>query len=178
MSSGQLLLTLGALILLSTSILNVNKNFTHIDTSLIQNKSRLEALSLLSSYIEQSSQFLFDETVADTASEKKLSDFTEPGYLGFDGDDNGEVDDFDDFDGLTVADTGRSGVIFNVSYKVEYVKLSSHKIIPSSSKEYHKRMTISIYDSYNPPLIYKETSSGKVKDTLSVSFVHSYWFYN
>jgi len=177
--SGQTLLTLGALILLSITVLNVNRNFGQIDTSLTQDKCKLEALSILSSYVEQSSQFPFDEAMTDTTSGKDLAYFSANNDLGFDADDLGIIDDFDDYNGQVIADTGRSGVIYNVSFEVVYSKFLAGKMVKeTASKTYHKRMTISIYDKYDPPLIYKEQGGSKIKDTLQVEFTHSFWFYN
>jgi len=178
MNTGQTLITLGALILFSIAAFNINKTLTHCDISLAQNRYRLEALSLLTSYIEQTAQYFFDEASTDTSSGKNLADFTAPAYLGFDANDNGILDDFDDFNGYVKADTGRSGVVYSDSFHIEYVKLQGNSVVPSGTKEYHKRMTIYITDSYDPPLLYKYVNSQKVRDTLKVSFVHSYWFYN
>lgn len=179
MSSGQTLLTLGALILLSISVLNVNRNFGQIDTSLTQNKCKLEALSLMSSFIEQASQYPFDEAMTDTTSGKDLADFVSNHDLGFDADDAGVIDDFDDYNGQVMPDTGRSGVIYNILFEVSYAKLVGGKMVKESvSKTYHKKMSIYVYDNYNPPLIYHEKGGYKVKDTLKVEFTHSFWFYN
>ncbi|MDZ7262129.1 MAG: hypothetical protein ONB05_08500 [candidate division KSB1 bacterium] len=178
MSTGQTLITLGALMLLSLTIFNVNKTLTHCDISLAQNRYRLEALSLLTSYIEQAALFFFYELSTDTSSEKNLQDFTLPDALGLETNDHGILDDFDDFNGYVKVDTGRSGVVYRDSFHVEYVKLQGSSIIASGNREYHKRMTIFITDAYDPPLLFKYLNGQKVRDTLKVSFVHSYWFYN
>jgi len=178
MNTGQILLTIGALVLLSLAIFNINNMLFHCDISLAENRYRLEALSLLTSYIEQASQYFFDETSTDTSSEKNLQDFTSLANFGFDENDYGEIDDFDDFHNYVKIDTGRSGVVYRNMFKVEYIKLVGNDIVVSSNKEYHKRMTIYITDDYNPPLIFKFVNGQKMKDTLSVSFIHSYWFYN
>jgi hypothetical protein len=185
MSTGQTLLALMALSLLSYTILNVNRSLMSIDTSLDQNRYRLEALSLATSYIEQTSQYFFDEVVADTNSVvNSVSDLTPVSSFGFDNNDyDSELgrnipDDFDDFNDYVKVDTGRSGVIYNVSFKVEYVKLQGSQIIPTTSKQYHKMMTIYVTDTYDPPLLYKYVGGKKVRDTLKISFIYSYWFYN
>jgi hypothetical protein len=179
MGTGQTLLTLGALMLLSFTVLNVNRNFGQIDTSLTQNKSRLEGLSILTSYMEQASQYPFDEAMTDTTGGKDLPDFSKNNELGFDADDAGVIDDFDDYSGQVIADTGRSGVIYNVSFDVSYSKFLAGKMVKETvSKTYHKRMTVCVYDKYDPPLIYKEKGGYKVKDTLKIEFTQSFWFYN
>lgn len=178
MSSGQIIITMGALILLSVAMLNVNRTLNHSDISLAQNRYRLEALSLLTSYIEQASQQFFDEASTDTSSAKNLADFSLPDNLGFESNDNQKIDDFDDYHNYTQLDTGQSGVIFQGKFIVEYVELSGTSVIISSQREYHKRMTIYITDAYTPPLLYKYENGNKIRDTLQISFVQSYWFYN
>jgi len=178
MNTGQTIITIGALTLLTFAAFNLNRMLSDSDISLAQNRYKLEALSLLTSYIEQSTLYFFDEASTDTSSQKLLADFTQPGSFGFDADDGGVIDDFDDYHGLALADTGRSGVIYNISFAVEYVTLQGNSIVPSTSRQYHKRMTISISDAYNPPLIYTYKNGAQTPDTLKLSFVYSYWFYN
>jgi len=179
MSTGQILLSLAALMLLSITVLNVNRNFGWVDNTLNQDKSRLEALSLMSSYVERTSQYLFDEAVTDTGVGKDLADFVKPNELGPDANDAGIIDDFDDFHGQVFTDTARSGVIYNIAFDVHYAKLVGKDILKDAmNKTYHKRMTVYVYDSYDPPFIYKNQNGNRVKDTLKVSFVRSYWFFN
>lgn len=178
MQTGQMLLTLGALVLLSMGILNLNRHLATSDIQLAQNRYRLEALSIMTSYVEQASQYFFDEVSTDTTSEKNLADFTAPNHLGFDPDDSSRVDDFDDFCNVTLIDTGNSGVVYKVMFQVDYVKLQGDSIVPSNQREYNKRMTISITDNYADPLLFKYVNGIKQRDTLRISVVNSYWFYN
>ncbi len=176
MGGAQTLLTIGALILLSVSIMNMNKSLGENDITLAQSRYRLEALSLLTSRIEQASQYYFDEASTDTSSEKEVTDFSV--HLGFETNDYGHIDDFDDFNGIVENDTGRSGVVYRVRYAVDYVTLSGNSVITSSARQYHKRMTIEVTDSYADPLLFRYLNGAKVRDTLKVSFIHSYWMYN
>ncbi len=178
MNTGQTMLTMGALILISIIILNFHRTTDEISTSLDFNRFRLEAMSILTSHIEQLSQYFFDEASTDTLNEKQLSDFVAPNLLGYDANDNNIIDDIDDFHGVTVADTGMSGVVYNVNYSVDYVRLQSNRLVHSSTRQYHKRVSIAISDAYNPPLIYRTENNAQIRDTLRVSFVVSYWFYN
>ncbi|MBD3288970.1 hypothetical protein GF337_09220 [candidate division KSB1 bacterium] len=178
MNTGQTLLTIGAMMILSLAVFNVNKMLLHCDFSLSENRYRLEAISLLTSYVEQTSQYFFDEASTDTTSQKNLEDFTPPDNLGFEYNDHGNIDDFDDLHQMVLIDTGRSGVIYRNYFQVDYVKLQGNNIVISNEREYHKRMTIFITDNYDTPLLYKYKNGAKVRDTLQVSFVHSYWFYN
>ncbi len=178
MNTGQILLTIGALMILSVAVFNVNKMLVHSDFLLSENRYRLEALSLLTSYVEQTSQYYFDEASTDSSSLKNLEDFTLPGNLGFEDNDLGEIDDFDDLNQVVRIDTGRSGVIYKIYFQIDYVTLQGNNIVSSNEREYHKQMMIYIMDNYDPPLICKYENGAKVRDTLRVSFVRSYWFYN
>ncbi len=185
MTTGQTLITILALALLSLAVLNINRGLSSHDISLAQNRYRFEALSIATSYIQQATQYYFDEAVADSNNTEKTNPntFTNPSSLGFEPDDSTafglEIDDFDDYNSIVRIDTGKSSVIYKVMFKVEYVNLGSDgKVAPVLSKTFHKRMTVMVCDVYDPPLIYRETSAGKVRDTVKISFVYSYWFFN
>jgi hypothetical protein len=178
MGTGQMMLTIGALALLSLAILNLNTNINNNDISLAQNRYRLEALSLITSYLEQATMYFFDEASTDTASAKLLTDFTHANNLGLEGTDSSQIDDFDDFNNMTRIDTGLSGIIYKVMFKVDYVQIVGDSIKTSGNREWNKRMTISVTDNFAEPVLYRNVSGDKVRDTLTVSFVNSYWFYN
>jgi hypothetical protein len=177
MHTGQILFTIAALGLLSLAILNLNTSINQNDVSLAQNRYRLEALSLINSYIEQASSLYFDEVTTDTTQDKDISTFsivlqTEPN-------DSGVFDDFDDYNNITKVDTGLSGVEYRVMFQVDYVTLTGDTVQHSGTRQWHKRMTISVTDNYpGEPLLYRNAGTEKVRDTLKVSFVNSYWFYN
>lgn len=64
---------------------------------------------------------------------------------------------------------------------MDYVNLSGNQIVAAGAKTYHKRMKIFVTDTTSAggePLFYRWQDGEKIKDTLSVSFVNSYWFYN
>ena len=177
MNTGQMLLTLGALGLLSLAVLNLNTSINENDVSLAQNRYRLEALSLISSYIEQASALYFDEVTTDTSHEKTLNHFSN--VLQTEANDSGRFDDFDDFNNYVTIDTGLSGVEYKVMFTVEYVDLHSDSLEHSHNREWHKLMTIAVTDNYpGEPLLYRTYGSEKTRDTLRVSFLNSYWFYN
>lgn len=164
--------------MLTMAIFNFNKIVVNYDSTLDQNRYRLEAMSLMTSYIEICNQYFYDEVSTDTSVEKTVANFTAPGNLGMDVNDGGVIDDFDDFHNQAIADTGGSGIVYNVSFNVQYAKIQNSQIVASAVREYSKRMTISVTDSYNPPLITKMTGAVSVRDTIRISFVYSYWFYN
>jgi hypothetical protein len=185
MTTGQTLITIAALALLSLAVLNINRSLSSHDISLAQNRYRLEALSIATSYIQQATQYYFDEAVADSNNTEKTNPdtFTDPSRLGLEPSDSTifgiEINDFDDYNSIVRIDTGKSGVIYKVMFRVEYVNLASNgKIVPVLGKTFHKRMTVMVTDVYERPLIYRETSAGRVRDTVKISSVYSYWFFN
>lgn len=178
MSTGQSFLTIGALMLIGTIILNFNRAINEIDSSLDYNRYRVEALSLLTSHIEQVSLYYFDECSTDTITAKRLNDFTLPNRLGFENNDNSVLDDLDDLSGTTVSDTGLSGVIYHVDYRVDYVTMQGNRFIISEARTYHKQVSIDVSDAYNPPMLCRSVNGEAVRDTLSVEIIVSYWFYN
>ncbi len=185
MTTGQTLITIMALALLSLAVLNINRGLSSHDISLAQNRYKLEALSIATSYIQQATQYYFDEAVADSNNTEKTNPdtFTDLSRLGLDPGDSTifgiEINDFDDYNSIVRIDTGKSGVVYKIMFKVEYVNLASNgNIVPASGKTFHKRMTVMVTDVYEPPLIYRETPAGRVRDTVKISSVYSYWFFN
>ena len=134
--------------------------------------------------MERASNHMFDEASNDTTKEyagNPPAECVPASKLGFD---NGEsiyddIDDFDDFVSLSpFIETGRSGVKYRMIFEVDYVNLSGGHFVHAANPTYNKRMKISIYDNYATPLLYKYNTTGMVKDTLSMSFVYSYWYKN
>ena len=178
MNLGQTFLTFGAFVILTAAILNFNRLIAESDVSLAQDRYRLEALSIANSYAEKAAQKYFDESTLNVNLEKNIANFSGPAELGADAGDNGEIDDFDDYHGITLLDTGRSSIAYRVSFEVDYVTLQGDSFVTSLTNQYHKRMTISIADAYADPYLYHYEGDIKVRDTLQVSFIQSYWFYN
>ena len=164
--------------LISTIMLNFNRSIGYIASSLDISRYRVEELSMLTSHIEQVSQYFFDETSTDTVTEKRIDDFTLPYNLGFEANDSSIFDDIDDLHGVTVVDTGLSGVVYHIDYSVDYVELQNKVFVHSDTREYHKRIAIAISDTFDPPLITKMQNGVDVRDTLEIEVVISYWFYN
>lgn len=181
MNTGQTIITLGALMFLGITVLNMNRSFSESDVSLLQNQYRMEALSLLNTYQAQTCTRFFDETCMSLNSDKRVNNFTAHNGLGMGAGDNGVPDDFDDYNNYAVTDTGASGMIYKIFFKVDYVNLSGNQIVAAGARTYHKRMKIFVTDTTGvgeEPLFYRWQDGDKIKDTLSVSFVNSYWFYN
>ena len=166
MNTGQTLLTLGALILLSFTIMNVNKILNENDELLNKTRFGLEVVALATSIIEEASQLPFDEVSWDsTKIDKKPSDFTLFTSLGpdFGETDYASFDDFDDFHNYTIAETTLQN-IYNISCNVGYVTLSNPDSIVNPRSLY-KNLTVTV-------------TSPSCDDTVRMSYIHGYWYFN
>lgn len=160
MNTGQMLITIAALLLLSLVILRVNNNFLSTSTVLMENKFGVLAVSLATSVLEEAKGKAFDHNTDSAA----VSDVNNLSTLGPDG---GEVDplynDFDDFDGLTRVDTTLPSAPFTIQCVVDYVN-SSTPNSTTNSKTWHKKMTVTV-------------SSPFMQDTVRLSSIYSYFYF-
>lgn len=162
MGTGQTLLTIMAMIMLSRLILSVNAGTAESGDSIQVAAYRITATSLGSSMIEQATGMAFDAK-SDTVGISNPSNFSTT--LGKE---TGEVypdfDDFDDFNNLHRVDSLTGSAVFNTDVKVEYVSIVNNVITVSASPTYSKRITVSV-------------SSKSMRDTLKFYSLFSYWFF-
>lgn len=168
MNTGQSMLAMGAMMLLSFLVLRFNSIHLTSAQASYNSKFGIVATSLANSLIEEAKDKAFDVVALDTTKTiTSASDFSTT--LGKEG---GEVypdfDDFDDYNNLYYLDTlslrnpqtgAPSG--FEIRSKVEYVS-DSNPDIKSGSKTYHKKMTVSVLSS-------------AMVDTVKLSTVFSFW---
>jgi MSHA pilin protein MshD len=162
MNTGQSLLSIGALLLLSLTILRVNNGILSSDTVLQNSKIGVLATSLGTSLIEEANRKSFDAaSVGEAIIDKKM--LTPPYLLGPDGGETPDTyNDFDDYNGYVKADT-----VFNIDLrmacKINYVEPNNVDGI-KFAKTWHKKITVSISSSF-------------ISDTLLFSSVYSYWHF-
>ncbi len=174
MNTGQMLLTIGAIFLLSTVILNVNRGLLTTNTTMISNRYGIMATSLATSMIERAISKAFDEKT-DTTEVTSLNQLTLPQNLGLDAVesrvDPNILDDFDDFNCyrfipqrdsliLDVNDPTKK-IYFNIYCMVDYVNQDNPDII-SSQRTWHKKLRVMV-------------TSEAMEDTIIMSTVYSYW---
>ncbi len=166
MGKGETLFTLGAIIMLSVLAINVNKSFTENSDYFNQTRYELETISIANSFIEEASQLPFDEQSWDsTKVEKVATDFTQVSDLGPDaGESNIDLfDDFDDYNDFMKAETTMQNV-YNISCRVVYI----HPDYPDSSistRSLYKKLMVTVKNTVNT-------------DSLSLSYVHGFWYFN
>jgi len=162
MNTGQSLLSIGAMMLLSILILRVNNSFTDTSTMLQNSKLGILATSIATSQIEEISRLAFDEyTVSNSTN--NLANLTPAGILGPEtGETYPNYDDIDDYNGYSKVDTSMTAV-FNVSCKVEYVS-SANPDVPSAVPTWNKKITITV-------------TSPSMVDSIKMSTIYSYWYF-
>ena len=161
MNTGQMMLTIGAVILLGLTVITVNSTFSQHGMVLEKTEVGVYATSLATSLIQEATGRAFDENTVDTVA-NSVTEFTHPGNLG---PETGEVypafDDFDDYDGLVRTVDVPGTDIFTVWSSVSYVQ-DNNPNSPSTNRTYHKRIDIAVAGSSS-------------SDTVRMSSIFSYW---
>jgi hypothetical protein len=164
MGTGQTLLTIMAMMMLSRMVLAVNNDNAQSGGSVEMAAYRITATSLGKSVIEEASGLAYDQ-LSDTVGISNPSSFTVPSKLGPDA---GEVyphyNDFDDFNGLQRIDSISGSAVFVTNVTVQYVNIVSNVISVSSTQTYNKLMTVKV-------------SSKFMTDTLTFTTVMCYWYF-
>lgn len=174
MNTGQMLLTIGAIFLLSTVILTVNRGFLTTNTTMITNRYGIMASSLATSMIERAISKAFDENT-DTTEVTSTSQLTLPQNLGLDAGENRNdpnlLDDFDDYncyrflphrDSIQIDPMDPTKKLyFDTFCRVDYVSDSNPNNV-SSTRTWHKRMQVIV-------------TSSAMEDTIRMSTIYSYW---
>jgi MSHA pilin protein MshD len=164
MGTGQTLLTIAAMMMISRMVLSVNNQNAQSGGSIEMAAYRITATSLGTSVIEEASGLAFDE-LSDSNGISTPSSFTAVNKLG---PDNGEVyphyDDFDDFNGLHKIDSLAGSAVFATDVTVQYVSITSNVITVANTQTYNKQITVKV-------------SSKWMSDTLKFYNVMSYWFF-
>jgi hypothetical protein len=166
MGKGETLVTLGAVVMLSITAINVNNSFTENSEYFNETKFGLESIAIANSIIEEASQMPFDEQSWDsTKVEKVATDMTPVSDLGADfGEmDMSTFDDFDDFNNYIRMDTTMQNV-YEVSCVVNYI----NPAVPDSminTRSLYKKLTVSVKNTLT-------------NDSLALSYVHGFWYFN
>ena len=162
MNTGQSLFSIGALLLLSLTILRVNNSILITDSIMQDSKLGVLATSVATSLMEEASKQAFDENSVNDAV-LSLSGLTSSSSLGpNNGESSSTFDDFDDYNGYTKMDTVNT-VDFKIVCKVNYVNPDD---IDGSTieKTWHKKMTVTITSSF-------------LSNALTFSTIYSYWHF-
>ena len=163
MNSGQMLLALGAMALLSFLVLRVNGSQLTSEDRMQNTKYGLLAVSLASSVLEDANKKAFDNNTINN-SVSATTGLTASTSLG---PESGEVydtyDDVDDYHNYSRLDTTMPSAAFFVKCSVCYVNPATPDI-SSSAQTWHKKITVQV-------------TSKAMQDTVRLSQVFSYWNY-
>ncbi len=172
MNTGQSLFAIGALLLLSLTVLRVNNNILLTDTIMIDSKFGIIANSIATSLIESATEKFYDAKTKEGPCLQTALTYPPNKESGETNPDN--FDDFDDFNNYTQTDTV-SSVVFYSRCRVFYVNPNPSN--PSSlnnvvsTRTWNKKLDVSVtWRQNNQPI-------GFTVDTVKQSTVYSYWYF-
>lgn len=175
MNTGQMLITIAAIFLLSLVILTINRGFLTTNTTMTSSRYGIMGVSLGTSLIEKATGKAFDHNT-DTLAITSLNSLTNVNALGLDASESAnypdlfnDIDDYKCFrinpklDTLILEGTNRT-IIFKTFCDVFYVNPTTNPNNPSNSRTWHKRINVKVTSNDNP-------------DTIKLSTIYSYWFF-
>lgn len=164
MNTGQTIISVGALALLSMIILRINTTFLNTNSILYESKFNITAMSLATSIVEEATSKAFDANT-DSTSVTSVSQLST--HLGKEsGEEYPNFDDFDDFDGYTISTKGDptfESAEFTITANVYYVNPSNPNSV-STTPTWHKKIDVSVV---SPSMV----------DTIKFSQIYSYWYF-
>lgn len=147
MTSGQILLALGALMLLSMMALSLNSMMLDGNKTMMESEFYVAATSIAQSYIEHAAVLKFDVAVGTQSPSTFPGSFTSPYSLGPSaGECYPNYNDADDFDGYSTTVTTPRGD-YNVSITVKYCDAQGND---SGVRTYFKKMQVTVNNPFMP----------------------------
>jgi len=165
MNTGQMIMTLGAMMLLSTIMLRVNT--ANLTNESIRDDAQFGVLatSLATSIIEEAQSKAFDEK-SDTMNVTALTQLTS--VLGPEtGETEDTFDDFDDYNGFTKRDSTMPSAIFDISCQVVYVE-PDNITGSTSNRTWNKKLIVTIT---------RPVSADSSVLALRTASIFSYWYF-
>ena len=149
MGGSQTLLTIGALMLLSSLILSLNNAILGRDLVSYESEATLTAISIGQSLLEEVRTRAFDENTVPPKRASSPADLTYPGSIGID---DGEVgtedfDDIDDYAGFERSVTTTRFGDFKQAVRVYYVR-NTNLADSSSFPTFLKRIDVEVWNAY------------------------------
>jgi hypothetical protein len=165
MNTGQMIMTLGAMMLLSTIMLRVNT--ANLTNESIRDDAQFGVLatSLATSIIEEAQSKAFDEK-SDTMNVSALTQLTS--VLGPEtGETEDTFDDFDDYNGFTKRDSTMPSATFDISCQVVYVE-PGNITGSTSNRTWNKKLIVTIT---------RPVSADSSVLALRTASIFSYWYF-
>ena len=173
MSAGHTLLTICAMMLLTTILLNFYKLMANNSDTIAGGQDGILQTTLATSYIERASGLAFD-SVTDTSAvaiglPSKLTLYNKLGPEAGAGEDSVyKFNDFDDFNNLIVEEQANGSTrTYKTTFKVSYVSPGNIETV-LSTQSFTKRLDIKTWRTFPP---------GRT-DTLKLSMVMGYFHFD
>jgi len=168
MNSGQMMITMGAMFLLSIIVLSVNNGYLRNNEVVLDSKFDILAISLATSIIEDANGLSFDETTTGGTNLMYTSQLSDCGFDSgeyYYSRDSNNFNDFDDYNGLhiTYNDTTLESAVFDINCQVGYISDSNPDVFVSSNTWY-KRLNVMV-------------TSPSMTDTIKMSTIMSYFYF-
>lgn len=164
MNTGQMMIGIVALSLVTITILNFNRSSISTQDSLIYNKEFVLATTVAQSMLDEVGGKFYDERIANGLSVTTESDFSTT--LTAESETYPNFDDIDDYNGFTKNDTIPYMGVFEISVSVEYM---TDNLASTLAKTYNKNVTVSVT---SPTLVNFYTDE---QDTVVISSLFSQW---
>lgn len=165
MNTGQMIMTLGAMLLLAVIMLRVNT--TNLTNETVRDEAQFGVLanSIATSIIEQAQSKAFDEATdtSNIISTSQLSSILGPES----GETEEKFNDFDDFNGYTKRDSSMKSSVFDISCAVVYVE-PGNILGSTANRTYHKKITVTIT---------RPVSADSSVQVVQSSSIFSYWYF-
>ena len=149
MTTGQMLITVAAMLLLSLLILRVGSTTIINQDSMQNSKFGVLAVSIASSILEEATMKSFDENSNTDPRTyfSNVNELTVNGSLGIDTGENADsietFDDFDDFADFAKTYDSLQSAVFNVTCEINYVDPDIGGLI-TANRTWHKMLTVTI----------------------------------
>jgi len=159
--TSELLMVLGAIVIFSVAVLNINRGVARNGTLLMESELEYTAVSLGQKIIDEARTKAFDEATVTYSPSNVPAAFTRSNRFGGanDGESFAQFDDFDDYHGLSLQDTTAHG-IYTISASVAYVT-ENNPDTPAGGKTSFKRLDVSV-------------SSDFLSNTITLSYLKPY----
>jgi hypothetical protein len=184
MNTGQTLLTIGALILLSVTVMSTNRSSLQHGAIINQTEVSLYAVSLAQAKIEEASGQAFDAYSATDTAEAGSVITALTQLSGTLGKETGETDtsqtvnNFDDFDDYNYFSGTNPYVVFvpgvdtfRIQTTVFYVDTTNPEV-NAGTRTWHKRMIVKVWPTVTP-----WGGANPKPDTITMSYIYSYWWF-
>jgi hypothetical protein len=165
MNTGQMMLGVLALAIVTMTALNFNKGTMNTQDALIYNKEFILATTIAQSVLDEISSKAYDEEIVNGKSIYSANDFSSS-LKAESGETYPDYDDIDDFNNFSRTDTIPQMGVFNVFVQVDYF---TDGLAKTSSRTYNKNVTIHITSN---SLMNFYTNK---QDTLALSSLFSQW---